>query len=235
MTTDADVEMEDAGVAEEPKADTEPKPNTPVLEHVLASNLKLISKAVATREARLLFGRLLRQTATVRSQLSGDRLAKFVEDTLDPSSPVKSFILQLSSEGDEVRFKCCPPSQLVTVQCAHGAHLPASPIEYVILAVRISVLLLFIFVCGIQAMDSGVPSFVAPAVEASSSQPEEEAYCVFLLCQFLVDQKKFDRVCQPSATCDDLPLAELQAVRSLASILVNPSPCSVQRLAAAVP
>jgi hypothetical protein len=47
-----------------------------------------------------------------------------------------------------------------------------------------------------QAMDTEVPDVsTSTAPSATSPQPEREAYCAFLVCQLLVDQKQFEKVC----------------------------------------
>lgn len=43
-------------------------------------------------------------------------------------------------------------------------------------------------------MEADAGTLPVPEVEVSSPKPEEEAYCAFLLCQFLTDQKSFDKV-----------------------------------------
>ena len=101
----ADVDMADAEAAKQnkddaTKDDAEVKSSEPVLADVLEGSLKLIHKAVATREARLLFGRLLRQTATVRGQFSADRLSQFIETSLDSNSPARSFLLSAAKDGE---------------------------------------------------------------------------------------------------------------------------------------
>ena len=101
MTKEKDVEMADTEAAPEAADIPASKPTTPQLDEVLASNLKLIHKAVATKEARLLIGRVLRQTATVRTQFSSETLGKFVEDTLQETSPLRPLLL--SAVRDEVR------------------------------------------------------------------------------------------------------------------------------------
>jgi hypothetical protein len=102
----ADVDMADPSSKEQVKdgkTEEEAKPTGPVLEEVLDANLKLIDKAVATREARLLFGRILRQTATVRGQFSSERLSKFIDNTLDGDSSIKPFLLQTAAGEGQVR------------------------------------------------------------------------------------------------------------------------------------
>ena len=85
----------------------------PTLESVLESNLLLIRKAVATRETRLLVGRLLRQTATVRSQFNAENLQVFFSKSLADSSPVRNMILGAVAQLSTVRnttLLCFDPS-----------------------------------------------------------------------------------------------------------------------------
>ena len=115
MTTDVDMtDAKDKDKDKEEAADQ--KPSGPVLGDVLKSNLKLIDKAVATREARLLFGRLLRQTATVRSQFSGEALGAFVKDTLAEDSRIRPCLLKAAEPDAQV---CKTNIALSIKQVAH--------------------------------------------------------------------------------------------------------------------
>ncbi|EFN58026.1 hypothetical protein CHLNCDRAFT_20545 [Chlorella variabilis] len=75
--------MKDAAPAEEQqKPAVEPiKPPA-----VLRSNVRLITNAVAEKETRTLFGRVLRQTAAVRRQLTAQELQAFLASALPPAS-----------------------------------------------------------------------------------------------------------------------------------------------------
>lgn len=79
---------------EEAKADKQPKaapPPEPLV--VLRANVALIEKAVAQKEARTLFGRVLRQTAAVRKRLAGADLAAFLEGALPQGAPAQQLLL----------------------------------------------------------------------------------------------------------------------------------------------
>ena len=61
---------------------------------VLRSNVHLIEKAVAQKETRTLFGRLLRQTAAVRKQLTAHDLQAFLAEALPPASPAAAALAE---------------------------------------------------------------------------------------------------------------------------------------------
>lgn len=95
-----EVEMVDA-VA--PSTDT--KPAEPVEEDkqvtvqaALKANVALLEKAVRLKETRLLMGRLLRQTAGCRKQLTADVLVEFLTQTLPEGLDArKSLISRVSA------------------------------------------------------------------------------------------------------------------------------------------
>jgi len=101
-----DVEMKedaaDAASAAAKPEKAEPAPLT--LEQVLDSNVALLRKAVATRETRLLVGRLLRQTATVRGQFSAEAFEAFFQRALPEGSAVRPLILAAVSQASSVRL-----------------------------------------------------------------------------------------------------------------------------------
>lgn len=82
----------------------QPSPKQPQVADVLHANLGIIQKAVASKEARLLFGRVLRTTASVRGQFTTSALKSFISQTLPEDSKVRDFILQHLQGGDAVRF-----------------------------------------------------------------------------------------------------------------------------------
>jgi hypothetical protein len=86
-----------------PEKSKEEPPKHPQVGDVLQANLSIITKAVANKEARLLFGRVLRTTASVRSQFTAQTLHGFFSQTLQESSPVRSLVLQYVLAGDAVR------------------------------------------------------------------------------------------------------------------------------------
>lgn len=68
-----------------------PEPAKPLA--VLRSNLRLINNAVAQKETRTLFGRVLRQTAAVRNRLSARDVQAFLTSSLPASSSVAQQLL----------------------------------------------------------------------------------------------------------------------------------------------
>ena len=105
-----------------------PPPPKPLA--VLRANAALIEKAVAQKETRTLFGRVLRQTAGVRRRLTAADLSAFLEGALPPGSPalqqlvaaVKQVLRVLgtgaggkragSMHGDGVEGACAEPHAL---------------------------------------------------------------------------------------------------------------------------
>jgi hypothetical protein len=87
MTKDTEM-AEEEGVTSIAKATT-------TFADVAASNIKIIHKAVLTKEARLLVGRVLRSTATVRSQMTEEALSEFIASTLEEASPVQTLLLSI--------------------------------------------------------------------------------------------------------------------------------------------
>ncbi len=83
-----EVEMKDAAPAEgeqqKQDAEQQPQPVKPLT--VLRGNVRIIKNAVAEKETRTLFGRVLRQTAAVRRQLTAHDLQAFLASALPPAS-----------------------------------------------------------------------------------------------------------------------------------------------------
>jgi hypothetical protein len=86
------------------KSTDEKASKLPQVADVLQANLGIIERAVASKETRLLFGRVLRTTASVRGQFSASTLKVFVSQTLPKTSSVRDFLLQHLQDGDAVRF-----------------------------------------------------------------------------------------------------------------------------------
>lgn len=84
----ADVTMGEADAAKpaEEQHQQTAAPAPPRALAVLRSGVALIRKAVEQKETRTLFGRLLRQTAAVRRQLTAADLAAFLAGALPPGS-----------------------------------------------------------------------------------------------------------------------------------------------------
>lgn len=72
------------------------------LPQILHENVRLVSKAVSHRESRLAFGRVLRTTAAVRSQLNADELKNFFCKVLRRSSSLLQPLIGVLAE-DSVR------------------------------------------------------------------------------------------------------------------------------------
>ena len=80
----------------------------------LASILVLLEKAVKVKDTKLLVGRLLRQTAAVRKQLTPDVLNTFLEEALPAHHPTRSFLLeQLTKVSNLLRGE--PAASLCTL------------------------------------------------------------------------------------------------------------------------
>lgn len=65
---------------------------------ILSDNLRLMAKTVSHRESRLAFGRVLRTTAAVRSQLTGNELKCFFQTALGGKSDFVNSLLRLLSD-----------------------------------------------------------------------------------------------------------------------------------------
>ncbi|KAL4858438.1 putative 26S proteasome non-ATPase regulatory subunit 3 [Chlorella vulgaris] len=92
-----EVDMKDAPADEKAKEAEKqpvavPEPAKPLA--VLRSNLRLINNAVAQKETRTLFGRVLRQTAAVRKRLSARDVQAFLTSSLPASSSVAQQLLE---------------------------------------------------------------------------------------------------------------------------------------------
>ena len=75
------------------------------LSQILHDNMRLVSKAVSHRESRLAFGRVLRTTAAVRSQLNRDELKEFFIKALRGSSVLLQTLL--GALADETMHDVC--------------------------------------------------------------------------------------------------------------------------------
>ena len=70
----------DASAADAKAEEAKPEPPSP--SSLLQSSVELITKTVQSKETRLGLGRLMRQTATARKQLTPDVLLSFLASTL---------------------------------------------------------------------------------------------------------------------------------------------------------
>ena len=95
-----------ASAAPSAEKSTEDKPASkqPQVGDVLHANLGIIERAVASKETRLLFGRVLRTTASVRGQFTATSLKSFMSKTLPETSTIRDFVLKHLEGGDTVRF-----------------------------------------------------------------------------------------------------------------------------------
>ena len=89
--------MEDAEAASSPStepAGKEPSEKAFNLPEQLRRNLALLEQAVALKELRLISGRLQRQTAAVRRELTAPVLLDVVQDALPTGTPIREQLLQ---------------------------------------------------------------------------------------------------------------------------------------------
>ncbi len=94
--------MQDAPAAQEPKQkEEEAVAAPPSISDQLKANVSLIEKAVRHKETRAVFGKLLRQTAAVRRELTAKDLHAFVSSTLPQDSPAAQTLQQYL--GPQVR------------------------------------------------------------------------------------------------------------------------------------
>ncbi|CAK0761462.1 hypothetical protein CVIRNUC_002862 [Coccomyxa viridis] len=75
------------------------QPSPPSVKAMLSANVLLLEAAVRAKETRVLAGRLMRQTTSVRRKLTADDLSAFVRETLPHGYPGTSLLLEhLSKE-----------------------------------------------------------------------------------------------------------------------------------------
>lgn len=91
-------DAEPAAEASDSKADadkmqTDEAPPKPTAQDLLANNVALLEKAVRMKDTRLVMGRVLRQTGTVRKLLQPDVLSTFVRSTLPEGNPARPMLL----------------------------------------------------------------------------------------------------------------------------------------------
>ena len=67
-------------------------PEPPTAREALQGIVTLLEKSVRLKDTRLLMGRLLRQTAVLRKQLTADALRNFINTNLTESSAARSFL-----------------------------------------------------------------------------------------------------------------------------------------------
>nr|BAV58272.1 probable 26S proteasome non-ATPase regulatory subunit 3-like [Ulva partita] len=89
----------------------------PPLASILSENARLIAKAASHRESKLAFGRVLRTTAAVRSQLTADELQCFFRKALHGTTELAILLVQLLSDGamqEELARSLLPLTTLMT-------------------------------------------------------------------------------------------------------------------------
>ena len=87
---EVDKKPEEAATPPAVTADAPPAP--PKAEETLKSIVALLEKSVKTKDTRLLMGRLLRQTAAVRKQLSPAAIKTFLRQCLPAELEAKAFL-----------------------------------------------------------------------------------------------------------------------------------------------
>lgn len=70
-----------------------PEPPKPTVQDSLQAVVAMLEKSVKMKETRSLTGRVLRQTATIRKQLTAEVLHKFLSSTLAQDLESKAFLL----------------------------------------------------------------------------------------------------------------------------------------------
>ncbi len=98
MAKATDDEMKDAEPASTSTASTDtaaPEPETKMSPtDQLAANLAVLEKAVSLKETRMISGRLLRQTALIRHQLTPQILSDFVTKALPEGATMGPILLK---------------------------------------------------------------------------------------------------------------------------------------------
>lgn len=147
----------------EEEAAAAPPPPKPLA--VLRANQLLIEKAVAQKEARMLFGRVLRQTAGVRKRMAAADVSAFVEGALPADAPARAALLDaLSQVSDDAAM------EEADGPTAGGDANGAAP-----------------------AADAAPPAKESPP-PPPSSLPEVEAYCYLLATMLLTDRRLYEQV-----------------------------------------
>jgi hypothetical protein len=98
-----EVEMKDAEGGDKPvangtivsKENGEEKDAGPTLHEQLKANVALLEKAVRCKDLRLIQGKLQRQTAVSRKQLTPEALASFVSEVLPVGQPARTTVLKV--------------------------------------------------------------------------------------------------------------------------------------------
>lgn len=189
-----DTEMKDKAAAEAPAAATEAAPEAapPTVADSLAANIKLIGKAVQAKETRAVFGKVLRQTAAVRKQLTAGELQAFVSSVLPADHPSAQTLLTALAQvgGDAPRGRAArgpgpagrgpgPPCR--TPETA-GSSAPTPPNR----AAQAGM--------DTDAGEDGKAAGEAAAAPAGEPLPEVEVYAYLVALMFLTDAKAWEEV-----------------------------------------
>ena len=105
MAKAKDEEMKDAEPTgtEAPTSETDAMPEAEAklsTTDQLAANLTILEKAVSLKETRMISGRLLRQTATIRHQLTPQILSDFVTKALPEDATMGPILLKQLKQVD---------------------------------------------------------------------------------------------------------------------------------------
>ena len=107
------------------------QPSPPSVKAMLSANVLLLEAAVRAKETRVLAGRLMRQTTSVRRKLTADDLSAFVRETLPHGYPGTSLLLEHLSKvcqsplkQSKHRCRC-----IHIVDCLPPARRPGPPLQ----------------------------------------------------------------------------------------------------------
>ncbi len=97
-----EIEMKDADApssipkeqSKDDKKAAHEQPSPASVKAMLSANVLLLEAAVRAKETRVLAGRLMRQTTSVRRKLTADDLSAFVRETLPHGYPGTSLLLE---------------------------------------------------------------------------------------------------------------------------------------------
>lgn len=148
----------------------------------LALNLAILEKAVSLKETRMISGRLLRQTAAIRHQLTPQVLSDFVTKALPEEANMGPILLK---QLKQVSSATCPGK-------LYSPRLPESRLNKDHL---------------LQAAASAMDTQDAPTeatgqtTVSTCSLPEAEAYATLVVTQYLVDHKLCSEVWSQAEMC----------------------------------
>ena len=135
-----EIEMKDADApsskskeqSKDDKKAAHEQPSPPSVKAMLSANVLLLEAAVRAKETRVLAGRLMRQTTSVRRKLTADDLSAFVRETLPHGYPGTSLLLEHLSKvclsplkQSKHRCRC-----IHIVDCLSPARRPGPPLQF---------------------------------------------------------------------------------------------------------